>query len=256
MAVTTEISWGDGTSDKIYLTRNASEGNQTVLVSSDANTGAARSKVVTFSASGVTPVTLTVSQAGVPVSNYLIVGSPTINGNIMIPDTSARGFIYTNKAFDPGTKGWVIQTKMKLKTAIAWRDIIASVDSDGASKYSIVVEFNTGNNNQRYTMYLSGNGTSWNIANNSTPGTFPLNEWMVFQFVCTRSGSNYVYKMGFPETPSWTSNLSKTSHPLYGRHIAFGGGFAGTSPDCEIDLSETKIWIDGDLWWEAVSSSK
>ena len=63
MAVTTEISWGDGTSDKIYLTRNASEGNQIVLVSSDANTGAARSKVVTFSASGVTPVTLTVSQA-------------------------------------------------------------------------------------------------------------------------------------------------------------------------------------------------
>lgn len=63
MAVTTEISWGDGTSDKIYLTRNASEGNQTVLVSSDANTGAARSKVVTFSASGATPVTLTVSQA-------------------------------------------------------------------------------------------------------------------------------------------------------------------------------------------------
>lgn len=68
MAVTTEISWGDGTSDKIYLTRNASEGNQTVMVSSDANTGAARSKVVTFSASGVTPVTLTVNQAaGSPV---------------------------------------------------------------------------------------------------------------------------------------------------------------------------------------------
>lgn len=68
MAVTTEIPWGDGSSDKIYLTRDASEGNQQVLVSSDANTGAARSKVVTFSASGASPVTLTVSQAAGAVS--------------------------------------------------------------------------------------------------------------------------------------------------------------------------------------------
>lgn len=74
MAVTEEIAWGDGTSDKIYLTADALEGNQTVSVSSDANTGAARSKVVTFSATGVTPVTLTVNQeAGGPVQHTLTV---------------------------------------------------------------------------------------------------------------------------------------------------------------------------------------
>lgn len=64
MAVTTEIPWGDGTSDKIYLTRNASEGNQIVSVTSDANGGSVdRTKVVTFSASGTSPVSLTVTQA-------------------------------------------------------------------------------------------------------------------------------------------------------------------------------------------------
>lgn len=74
MAVTEEIAWGDGTSDKIYLTADALEGNQTVSVSSDANTGAARSKTVTFSATGVTPVTLTVNQeAGGPVQHTLTV---------------------------------------------------------------------------------------------------------------------------------------------------------------------------------------
>lgn len=64
MAVTTEIPWGDGSGDKIYLTRNASEGDQVVSVSSDANTGAARSKVVTF-ASGVGNIQrqLTINQA-------------------------------------------------------------------------------------------------------------------------------------------------------------------------------------------------
>ena len=64
---TSEIAWGDGTGDKIYLTYTASAGDQTVSVSSDANTGAARSKTVTFSATGVSPVTLSVSQeAGEP----------------------------------------------------------------------------------------------------------------------------------------------------------------------------------------------
>lgn len=64
MAVTTEIPWGDGSGDKIYLIRNASEGDQVVSVSSDANTGSARSKVVTF-ASGVGNIQrqLTINQA-------------------------------------------------------------------------------------------------------------------------------------------------------------------------------------------------
>lgn len=63
MAVT-EIPWGDGSSDKIYLTYSALEGDQTVLVSSDANAGAsARSKVVTFTTTvGNVTQTLTISQ--------------------------------------------------------------------------------------------------------------------------------------------------------------------------------------------------
>lgn len=70
MAVTEEIAWGDGTGDKIYLTADALTGTQVVSVSSDANTGAARTKTVTFTASGVSPVTLTVSQeAGGPVQH-------------------------------------------------------------------------------------------------------------------------------------------------------------------------------------------
>lgn len=74
MAVTTEIPWGDGSGDKIYLTRNASEGDQNVQVSSDANTGAARSKVVTFT-SGVGNIQrqLTINQAAaaVPITKRL-----------------------------------------------------------------------------------------------------------------------------------------------------------------------------------------
>lgn len=61
---TIEIPWGDGSGDKIYLTSSALEGNQTVSVSSDANTGnVARTKDITFSASGAPSVILRVTQA-------------------------------------------------------------------------------------------------------------------------------------------------------------------------------------------------
>lgn len=45
----TQIDWGDGSGDKITLTYSATSGNQTVLVSSDANAGAnPRSKIIKF----------------------------------------------------------------------------------------------------------------------------------------------------------------------------------------------------------------
>lgn len=61
MAITT-IPWGDGSGDNIYLSAPSQTGDQSVSVTSDPNTGAARSKVVTFSASGVSSVTLTINQ--------------------------------------------------------------------------------------------------------------------------------------------------------------------------------------------------
>lgn len=62
MSLSQEIAWGDGSGDKIYITAGASEGNQIVQVSSDPNTGSARTKTITFAASGVSPVTLTINQ--------------------------------------------------------------------------------------------------------------------------------------------------------------------------------------------------
>lgn len=58
---TTTISWDDGSGDNIYLTYPSASGDQTVQVSSDANTGSARTKVVTFTAGNVSQA-LTVNQ--------------------------------------------------------------------------------------------------------------------------------------------------------------------------------------------------
>ena len=62
MPTTQQIEWADGSGDKIYISASEFSGNQQVAVSSDPNTGAARSKVVTFTAGNVSK-TLPVQQA-------------------------------------------------------------------------------------------------------------------------------------------------------------------------------------------------
>ena len=66
--MTTQVSWNDGTGEKIYLSYTASEGNQTVTITSDAHTGyVERTKDITFSATaGGTTISrvLTVVQQG------------------------------------------------------------------------------------------------------------------------------------------------------------------------------------------------
>jgi hypothetical protein len=64
----TEVSWNDGSGDKIYLSYSASEGNQTVTITSDAHTGyVTRTKDINFTVTaGSTTITrtLTVNQTG------------------------------------------------------------------------------------------------------------------------------------------------------------------------------------------------
>lgn len=66
--MTTQVEWGDGSGEKIYLSYAASEGNQTIQVTSDAHTGYVnRTKDINFSViAGQTTITrtLTVVQAG------------------------------------------------------------------------------------------------------------------------------------------------------------------------------------------------
>lgn len=189
-------------------------------------------------------------QPPTPTTNYLIYGSPTINGNEYVPDKSASGFIYTNKLFNPGASEWIIQTRIKINTAVAWKDIISSINAqNGAMLYSVVCQTNTDSSNMGYGLYLSSNGTSWNVKSNLPKGVMSVNTWKVFQIVCTRSGNSYLYKMGYPEESSWTSATSTTTQPSINNYIAFGRNMI----DADFDLSYTKIWIDGNLWWEAIT---
>ena len=66
--MTTTVDWSDGSGEKLYLTYGASEGTQTIAITSDPHVGyVARSKDIVFSVTaGGTTInrTLTVTQSG------------------------------------------------------------------------------------------------------------------------------------------------------------------------------------------------
>lgn len=87
---TTAIDWNDGSGGKIYLSYSASEGDQAISVSSDANTGyTERTKAVTFQSASGTPTvtaTLTVRQPG---KNITVI---TYNDTAMTSNDVAVGY--------------------------------------------------------------------------------------------------------------------------------------------------------------------
>lgn len=143
----TSIPWGDGSGDHIYLDYPASAGVQIVQVSSDAHIGIAdRRKNIVFTATGGSPVTLTVVQTADTLE--LIV--PVYNGVYPVYDDIARGFPtalpsgYTplqyvtlkNTYIDTGektTQESVIDAKVYISSTTATYFWLSDSNSSGAS---------------------------------------------------------------------------------------------------------------------------
>ena len=188
------------------------------------------------------------------VTGYSISGNPTIENNILTP-TNNRGFIYTNVPFNlTAGRSWKIQVKVRLHSHQQYREPFAFVNSDGSQIKALCCQTTGTNDNRQYALYLSNNGSSWNIASSQCKGNFPatLESWFIFQLLCTWNGSKYVFKLGYPQNDSWTSTYSVSSLPTSGLRVAFGGGYSNSVPDADIDLSECKIWVDEQLWWSAI----
>jgi len=89
---TTTIPWGDGSGDNIYLTYSSASGNQTVEVTSDANTGYVdRTKDITFTVvAGQSVITRTLTVIQLAGSDLIV---PVFNGVYPAYDDVARGFV-------------------------------------------------------------------------------------------------------------------------------------------------------------------
>ena len=202
-----------------------------------------------YDGGGVTPPT----PPG-PTVNYRISGSPTIaNGIMSLTGQSARNFIYTNESFAPGSADWTIQTSVRYNSFISYRDVFASVNADGSRLYSIALQGVVSSGSLSNRLYLSSNGTSWNKMNGTRRvSTGVTGEWRDIKVECASN----VYRVYIrARGGEWSYNSQSTVTGItYNSPIAFGGGFANAEIDGDIDLAETKIYIGGSLWWEAITT--
>lgn len=186
---TTTIPWGDGSGGNIYLTYPSASGDQTVSVTSDANTGAARSKVVSFT-SGVGSIVrqLTVEQEAGRVLKTL-----TVNFSSLDDDYSYASISDTSNAFRAANANTSTYCGVNLKTGnYAETHLYFKFDTSAlpanATIESVTCKANfyraSGANSTRfsqlYATMCSGTtekGTAINIPNNTNVKTFDVGTW-------------------------------------------------------------------------------
>lgn len=124
MAVTT-IPWEDGSGDNIYLSASSQVGDGTVSVTSDANTGAARSKVVTFT-SGVGGITKTLTVA--QEAGSVVPGTLSVNPSGYIR-VAAYGLTDPTNAYNDETNTTYALIRLTRGTAGAVTEVYFTFDT-------------------------------------------------------------------------------------------------------------------------------
>lgn len=238
---------------KQYLTVTAlysDSSTEVVTTYTLSGTLAVGTSTITVSYGGkTTTFTVTVSERQA-LSGYTEIGSPTISDGILT--VSQGNFVKTPYLFEPGSSPWKVVCKYRKTSAGSInQDVFGSVDSSNASARGLMYELGVAAGTQ-VGMYLSSNGTSWDINSTKVNITHAAQGdwfWVSFEF----DGSSYILKYSEDgETYTTAQTVSSLANIQSGYAVAYGlkrnNVLAG-----EIDLNECKIYIDGVLWWKAIA---
>lgn len=155
--------------------------------------------------------------------------------------------------FNPETRPWEIVTKIKTPSSFATYNCVWGT----IGTYRDGLQF-VGN---KIYLYLSSNGTSWDISGTSLASTVTFNTNTTYYFKTYFTGTEYKvdYKTEDGEyancitLSSSTPIFSSTSH-----FIGLGTNRGNTAwlGDGSIDLNESYIKINGERWWSGDSYTK
>lgn len=239
----------------LVVTAHYSDSSTAIVPSTDytlSGTLTVGTSTITVSYGGKT-TTFNVTVTSGSLTGYITVGNPTITDGILTVEDGK--FVKSNVAFSPGNSPWRITCKYRNTTGTYTRytDILGSVDSSNASYRSLLLE-STVIQGDKISMYLSSNGTSWDIGsgNNTEATNIPAGKdvWVWLDFSYTGSAYELRYSSD-GETFTLGKSYPSTAHIVDGYAVGFGLKRNGYLQG-EIDLNECKIYIDGALWWKAI----
>lgn len=205
---------------------------------------------ITVSYGGKTATFDVVVSALQVIVGYDSVGSPTITDNVFTPSTS--GYIETPDVFAPGDSAWAIRTKVVAsQTEANYQNLLRSVNTNNEGQKGIVVQ-RAQQGGGAHTFFASSDNSNYDI---SSAQVFYL-YGTVFLEIAFDGVQTYTVKSSV-DGESWNTlkTITSTKKVFGGFAIAFGGPNPSTVAPYggNIYLDETKIYIDGQLWWKAVA---
>lgn len=171
--------------------------------------------------------------------NYYTYGAIPIKNNIATNFASDRFIRILN--FQPGSQPWEIRTKIYLTSTSGTQCVFGCNENQYYCPYLCIVD-------GKFHIYMSGNGSSWNIASNlSSSLTVTTNTWHTLSLIWT--GSIYRVVLDGTTHISFSSStaIARNSYPLcIGRYTNSG---SISLPNGRVNLKETYLFYNNQKVW-------
>ncbi len=141
--------------------------------------------------------------------NYSLTGTPTVDNNFIAYNFTVDNYLSLRNNFNPGTSSWTIE--LSFETPTYWYNSLNTLISGfSSSNYQLLLEIS---NDKKTNLYISGNGTSWNVLNN-VRGEFEYEDSTWYDLRLSYSGgSSGTYRLQVKKTGTsyYTDDISQTS---------------------------------------------
>ena len=178
--------------------------------------------------------------------NFNIVGDLNFNGGVL-SRFSEDNYATISREFNPGSSPWEMVFKVTTGSLTGPETI-----TRGLNDWGWIIRVNS--DTKKWALYLSGNNTSWDIANGSlSPGTAPANTTLWAKLAFTGSAYTFATSTTGYDTSYTTLITVNSSTPVAsnsGFRIGKGSMFSAEGWKGTIDLNESYININGRTWWK------
>lgn len=179
-------------------------------------------------------------------TDYIKIGSPTIDEETgIVTGFSSSNYLQLSDHFNPGDSAWEVQTKVKTNSVDSEKDIFGTTSDQNLFRVGLA-----GTVTDRWQILVANNGR-W-ITTSSHYGSYNVLSNTVYWIKAGFNGVDTYYLdysldgQTYTRDVTYTSTLKMTPQPSMSTIL-------GSSWDGTVDLSETRILINNEIWWQAKS---
>lgn len=170
-----------------------------------------------------------------------VVGSPTVSNGVVSGFSSAN-YLTLPEAFSPGSNTWEYVQRIKFSNISAQEHFIGCRNHN----FPLVKLYNS-----KFMMYVSSNGSSWNVASEKV-GTFVPTANTYYWIKLRFTGSAYILSYS-TNGSTFTDDItvSSTATIKGGSNIVIGNSWTDRPLTTgTVDLTQSYIKINNKLWWQ------